>query len=181
MANNEFNGTIICSLCLLRQSGEVLLARKTKRGTLVAGQWNGYGGKQELSESIRTTATREVFEETGGGIVVFPGALDRRAVIYFHNHDGDGQEPFVVKVHIFEARRWEGRAWATDEMTTPTWFAENKLPWGEMPAGDHYWLIPVLAGQCVIGHIQYGPKQKNLLGEPDIQIVDNLDELEPED
>lgn len=178
MKKQEFTGTVICSLCLLRQSGKLLLARKMKK--LVVGLWNGYGGRQEPGEMIRTTTVRETYEETGHGILVFPSALDRRAVVYFHNQNKDGT-PFTIKVHIFEAWHWQGRALETTEMITPTWFWDNDLPWEEMPVGDPYWLIPVLAEKYVVGHIVYGPKQKYLINEPDIRFVDNLAKLEPED
>lgn len=178
MKNDPFKGTVICSLCFLRQTGQVLLARKMRK--LVIGLWNGYGGRQEPSETIRTTTCRETYEETDKGIIVFPGALDRRAVVYFHNQKEDGSE-FTVKVHVFEAWRWEGHARTTDEMATPTWWPDERLPFNEMPIADRYWLPIVLAGQKLVGHVHYGPGQKALQGQLDIRIVNDLDELEPED
>jgi ADP-ribose pyrophosphatase YjhB (NUDIX family) len=175
----EFNGTVVCSLCLLRRPGQVLLARKMQK--LVSGKWNGYGGRQELGESIRMTACRETLEESGEGIVIFPANLRRRAVVYFHNQPAVGQELFTVKVHVYEVFRWLGQEMSSAEMSTPTWFPIGNLPWALMPVGDPYWLPQVLDGKNLVGHIYYGPKQEFLTSTPEIRIVDDLDSIEPED
>jgi 8-oxo-dGTP diphosphatase len=174
----EFKDKVTCSLCLLRTADQLLLAPKKRH--LVAGRWNGYGGEEKPGESARQTAIRELAEETGG-VNVAPDDLSRRAILYFHNHDANGQKKFIVKVHVYVARKWEGLPEETAEMGQPVWFPIGDLPWHKMPMGDIFWLPRVLRGEKVIGHVHYGPGQKILLFEPDIRLAPELLEDEPED
>ena len=62
------------TVILIMKEGKVLLARKVKK--IGAGMWNGYGGKSEPSDqSLRHTACRELYEESGMGIIVEPEDL----------------------------------------------------------------------------------------------------------
>ena len=184
MENHLFTGITTCSLCLIRRPNEILLGRKMKK--LVIGKWNGFGGRKEMGENIRATTAREAFEETGGklgngsGIIIQPENLQPVAILYFHNKYEDGAS-FIIKVVVCQVFIWSGRAVATDEMTTPTFFRLERLPFSQMAPGDRYWLPPVLDGKMVIGHIHYSPGQKSLLVPPEIEIVRYLEEAELED
>jgi len=179
MSDQPFTGTIVCSLVFLRRLGEVLLARKVKE--LIIGYLTGHGGKQELGETIRQTAVRELFDETGKGVIVKPEKLHRRAVIYFHNRNKDGTR-FIIKVHVYVAWWWEGEPKATDEMAEPSWFPDGNLPFEQMPPGDRYWLPQIMADKDVeiIGHIHYSRNQKRLIKKDIRRMYGLLDKLEPE-
>ena len=169
--NDPFVGAVMATLCFLMRDSQVLLARKMKK--IGIGWWNGYGGRQEKGESIAEAATRELFEETGYQVVAKIDDLELSAIVEFHNHKEDGSQ-FLVKVHVFLVRNWQGEAQATDEMEEPAWFALDNLPTEEMFVGDSYWLPLVLSGQKVKGRFVYGPGQKTMLADPELVIVETL-------
>ena len=66
------------------KDGEVLLIRRAKPPR--SGQWSIPGGAQELGETVRETAVREVREETGLDIAV----TDLIEVVDFIERDDTG-------------------------------------------------------------------------------------------
>jgi ADP-ribose pyrophosphatase YjhB (NUDIX family) len=54
---------IVGVLAVLRRSGRILLAQRAKPP--IPGRWGFIGGVQELGETVKETAARELLEETG--------------------------------------------------------------------------------------------------------------------
>ena len=154
------------TLCFLRRDDKILLARKTKK--IGKGCWNGYGGGVESGEPPEQTAVRELLEESK--VVGRPQDLEKIALVYFHNQKSDGTT-FVCKVHVYSLSRWEGGVEATDEMTTPTWFALDHLPFNTMLPADVFWLPLALRGKKLVATAHYGPFQKTLLGKVSVQEI----------
>src|SRR3989344_638818 len=69
------------------RDSEVLLATKTRK--IGAGCLNGWGGGVDQGESIRASAAREFFEETGGA-KVNENELEKIGIVHFKNHKSDG-------------------------------------------------------------------------------------------
>lgn len=135
----------IATICFCLKENEVLLAMK-KRG-FGAGKWNGFGGKVKEGEQIKSTATREIFEEAG--LQVEETALQQFAKIQFYFES----EP-VFECHVFIARQWEGEAKESEEMR-PQWHFIDKLPFDEMWAADCQWMPLILSGKKIEAVINF--------------------------
>ncbi|MDI6717684.1 MAG: NUDIX domain-containing protein [Patescibacteria group bacterium] len=120
------------TLCFLIKNNQILLALKKKK--IERECWNGYGGGINDGEIIEEAAIRELKEESGGIIAVLDD-LKKVAVIDFHNTKSDG-EKFICRVHIYLVRNWIGEPKETEEMTKPTWFNINNLPFENMMPAD---------------------------------------------
>lgn len=169
-----FRATVV--LCV--RNGKVLLARKTRR--IGAGKWNGYGGGIEEGETPRECAVRETFEETSeegksNGIRILPEDLEYVGYALFHNHPADG-DPFDCVVYAYIAKKFEGEPYESEQMATPTWFPDDKLPFDEMMAGDREWFPPMLLGVRVRLEAWYGPRQESFLKPSVLVVVDELPE-----
>ena len=136
------------------------------------GSWNGYGGGTEEGESEEEAAVRELREETGG-VETTTKHLEKVAVVDFHNTKESG-EIFICQVHIYLVRIWYGTTKPTDEMTNPTWFDINKLPFDEMLPADREWLPLILSGKKITAQAWYGPHQKELLRPVEIREVEGF-------
>ena len=157
------------TLCFPIRGDAVLLGMKMRK--IGQGCWNGYGGGIEPGETPEQSIVRELQEESS--VQAFPNALEKAAIIDFHNTTTDGTV-FVCRVHIFLLRRWDGEFQPTNEMGTPTWFKIQTLPLDGMMPADKEWLPPILAGKKVLGRATYGPFQKELLEPVQLQIVASL-------
>ncbi len=128
----------ITTVCFLLRRKQVLLA--PRKDSVGFGNWSGYGGKVDGSESVTDALVREIQEESG--LVVLARDLTKVALI---NRFFCGVQ--VFKISVFTARRWTGIPQETAEMGEPRWFAFNKLPLREMWEGDRMWLPRVLASE----------------------------------
>ena len=127
----------ILTLCYLRRGDQILLGMK-KRG-FGAGQWNGFGGKLNLGESIEEATKREVKEESG--LVV--NTFKKLGLARFEFQDDPER---VFEVHIFSCYDFSGEPQETEEMK-PVWFEVNNLPYKSMWSSDAYWLPVFLANK----------------------------------
>lgn len=159
------------TLCFPVREDKILLAVKTKN--IGQGCWNGYGGGIDGEETPEQSIIRELEEEAK--IKALPDALEKVAIVHFHNTKTDGSI-FVCKVHTYFLYQWEGEFQPTDEMTKPTWFGKQELPLSAMMPADRIWLPEVLAGKKIIGRAKYGPFQKTLLEDVELQYVDSFEE-----
>ena len=155
----------------LVKDNEVLLAMKTKK--IGEGCWNGYGGGIEVGESIADAAIRELYEESG--VITQSEHLEKIAIVDFHNTKSDGTK-FVCRCHVFVVKEWSGEIKATSEMANPTWFRINELPLNQMMPADQYWLPLALLGTKIIAKAEYGPFQKELLGDVILQEVKSFED-----
>ena len=157
------------TLCFSVKEDKILLALKMQK--IGQGCWNGYGGGIDDGESPEQSIIRELREEAK--VKAFPNALEKVAVIDFKNTKTDGNV-FVCMVHVFLLHQWEGDFQPTDEMASPTWFEKKELPLDGMMPADREWLPIVLAGKKIIGEAEYGPFQKILLKNVELQYVDSF-------
>jgi len=155
------------TVSFLEREGDILLAKKTKK--IGMGCWNGYGGGIEKGETAEDAAVRELFEETNG-VVARPEDLKKIAIVFFKNTKSDGRI-FICKVHFYIVKKWKGEPKETEEMTNPTWFNKQKLPFHEMMPSDKEWLPIALSGKKIIAEASLGPFQQKLLGEVKIKYV----------
>ena len=139
------------TLCFVLQdapSGKILLGRK-KRG-FGEGKLNGFGGKPEPNESLRTAAAREVHEEAG--IHVDAAALRAAGQIVFRF---PSRPDFDHHVHIFLTDAFDGSPTESEEMA-PAWFPLDGIPYDRMWQDDAHWLPTVLAGHTIDAEFSFG-------------------------
>ncbi len=160
------------TVCFLKKGSKILLAIKSRH--IGEGCWNGYGGGVEPGETPRETAVRELKEETQG-ITALPEDLEKIAEIDFHNTKSDGNA-FVCKVHFYLVEKWRGEIWETEEMLNPTWFDISGLPLEKMMPADKKWLPIALGGRKVKANIKFGPFQKKLLEDFEVEDAGYFDE-----
>jgi 8-oxo-dGTP pyrophosphatase MutT (NUDIX family) len=131
----------------------VLLGRK-KRG-FGEGKFNGFGGKVEPGETLRSCAARELAEEAG--LVVDAADLARRGVLTFNMlADGmvgaDGRVSSRLEVHVYScALEQTGGAVAESDEMAPAWWPFDGVPFERMWEDDRHWLPEVLNGNDVCG------------------------------
>ena len=168
-----YNATV----CFLVKDNKILLGLKTKK--IGEGCWNGYGGGIEDGESAVEAAVRELKEETSGkeagGIIALPEHLEKIAIVDFHNTKSDGKT-FVCRVHFYLVKQWKGEAQETEEMIKPTWFGIDELPFEKMMPADKIWLPIALSGKSIVAKARYGPFQKELIGDVEINWVESFPE-----
>lgn len=121
-------------------------------------KFNGYGGKQEMGETIAECAARELEEESG--LVVCPTDMTPRGNLFFTMlQDGmvgkNGEVSSKLLVHVFtvdiKLAKKGGIARETGEMR-PQWFSFDDVPLTKMWADDQYWLPKLLTGKkCLRG------------------------------
>jgi len=100
---------------------EVLLIERGK--SPVSGNWSLPGGKQELGETVRETAHREIKEETGLDIDIV-ALLD---VVDLVRHDDEGRVRFHYTLVDFTARWRAGEAVAGDDASDVRWVRYEDL------------------------------------------------------
>lgn len=162
---------VVCYL--FDKKGKILLAMKPESDEGERGCWNGYGGGIEKGEAVEITATREVYEETGKGVIAPPYNLKKVAIIDFYNHQQNGNV-FTCRVHFFISSRWFGEPKDSKEMKKPTFFHKNNIPYNELMPADRHFLPILLRGDKIIAEYCYSPFQQNLIGFPQINFVNSF-------
>jgi len=140
------------SFCL--KDNEILLGMK-KLG-FGAGKWNGFGGKVEESEEIKSAAAREIFEEST--LQVEEAALEQLAILQFYF-----ESEHVFECHVFLVKQWQGNAKESEEMR-PEWHLIDNLPFDEMWEADRKWMPLILSGKKIEGIVNFnvdGSEVKN--------------------
>lgn len=164
---------VVATIVFPIKEDEVLLAKKTKK--IGVGKWNGWGGAQEIGETIRQTALREFAEESG--LSANLEDLEYGGKVTFHNQKADGRK-FDVEVHMFLLRKWSGQLKHSSEMIEPTFHPLNKIPYQDMMASDKDWLPFVLRGEQIDGDVWYVLDQNHLVRPSEIKIVDKLGDVD---
>lgn len=155
------------------QIEEILLGKK-KRG-IGRKRWNGYGGGTN-GQPLRIAACRELKEENT--MQTKPEDLEKVAILYCHNTKRNGTM-FTCVVHVYFTRYWRGAELPTREMSKPTWYTLDSIPYKKMMPADKDWLPLCLAGKKLIAHIHCGPYQKRLTAPTEIEIIQGFDKEEP--
>ena len=154
------------------RDSEVLLATKTRK--IGAGCLNGWGGGVDQGESIRASAAREFFEETGGA-KVNENELEKIGIVHFKNHKSDGVV-FVCIVHVYSTKKWTADIISTDEMKNPRWYLISQITQEKLMPADPFWLPRMLTGEKGIAWAEYDPFQTTLIGEVCFEPRDFLEE-----
>ena len=143
-------------LLIDKHDNKILLGMK-KKG-FGAGKFNGFGGKVEAGEDVKSAAIRELREESS--ILVEPQDTIKVAELDFlFPH----QEDWNQTVHIFVSHRWNGNPVESDEMV-PKWFSLSEIPFDKMWPDDKHWLPKVLSGEKVHGSFTFGRDDGVILG-----------------
>jgi len=101
---------------------EFLLVRRAKEPR--RGEWTIPGGRQDLGETVRETAIREIMEEAHIEIEI-AGLVD---VVDAINHDSQGRIRFHATLVDFAARWTGGEAKAGSDAMGVGWFRLEDLP-----------------------------------------------------
>jgi len=141
------------TLIIIEKDDLVLLAMK-KRG-FGADNWNGYGGKVEVGETITEAAVREVVEESG--LVIKEKDLELRGTNTFQFPN----DPVTLEVHLFSLKIFSGEPKETEEMRHQ-WFLKNEIQYDEMWEDDRYWMPLFLEGKSLSGRYVFDKDQKLL-------------------
>ncbi|MFH1235518.1 MAG: 8-oxo-dGTP diphosphatase [Parcubacteria group bacterium] len=144
--------TIRMTLCFPLTETHIWLGMKKRR--FGRGLWNGFGGRQKPSETIRETAKRESYEEAG----IMPLRMKRVAVIRFVFR----QTRIVCEVHYYLSTQWRGEPVETEEML-PSMFEIDDIPYGTMWPADKLYLPVVLSGGLWVGTCIYSDPVKRRL------------------
>ncbi len=156
----------LLTLVYLIRGNEICLGFK-KRG-FGAGNWNGYGGKLEVGETIEDAAIRELKEESG--VHVEKDALEQMALLEFFMPEG-----VLLEVHAFFARTWKNDPTETEEMK-PGWFHFENIPYEKMWADDPHWLPRALQGEQLHGKVWFA-QDGTTITKMEWSRVDSFQEL----
>lgn len=148
---------------LLGRGGRIMLAPRI--GGEWHGYWDGYGGKQNKKEGIKTCAVREAKQEAS--IFIDPKDLRKVAVVGTYRDDRPHFE-----LHVFTTTEWEGRPSGSREMGVPRWFTRGCLPL-HMRHGDRHWLPRVLEGQTFTTELFF--EADGSLGKPPVFTPTNFE------
>jgi len=100
---------------------EVLLIRRAKPPR--RGEWSTPGGAQELGETVKDTATREVREETGLDVTV----TDLIEVVDFIERDDTGRVSYHYTLVDWSAEWRNGEALPSDDVSEIMWVDPAEL------------------------------------------------------
>jgi 8-oxo-dGTP pyrophosphatase MutT (NUDIX family) len=144
-------------LALLFKNGELVLARKNRRGKTSYGKRLGFGGGIDSGESALDALIREVYEEAS--VLIKPEYAEKVAHVTFHNLKKDGSE-VDCEVTVYLVHDWWGEVLAKDGMDDAHFYILKKLPYREMPIADPMWMPLVLSRRKIFGEFWYGPGQE---------------------
>ncbi len=148
----------------------IWLAEKVRK--IGVGRLNGYGGNIEPGESLLQALSREVFEECQ--LKIAENRFEKVAVVNMYNVDKEGN-PVLYRVHVFMVElTTEEVPIESPEMLRPTLYPKNSVPVERLMPSDQKWFPRLLEGKKFIVTGHYGAGQKELIGELDIQSVEEL-------
>lgn len=168
-----------CTLIIPRKNGRYGLGLKHKihaDGKVLAGseeKWNGWGGKREEGDfSITHTAIREFWQEAQA--VIFPWNLKHVARIDFH-WPGDEPGKPTMRCYIYFIDFWIGSIKGgrpKDEMSKPTFFLPDEVPYDRMMKGDKVFLPRLIAGERFVANMYFDRLDER--GLPTLEMTRNF-------
>ena len=143
------------TLCFLIKDGQVLLGMK-KRG-FGKGKWNGFGGKVEENEDLKTAVLRELQEEAGVR-AQHHHLKDIGHIRFYFNEKSDWDQ----HMQIFVIHEWQGKIIESEEMK-PAWFTFDQIPLKNMWIDDKYWFDLMLSNKKFTGEFYLDATGDNIL------------------
>lgn len=145
------------TVVLPMRDDQVLMGKKTKK--VGVGMWNGFGGKQEAEDmSMEHTAVRELYEETGSGIVGEMGDLELCAVVDFDN----GGHGVNFEVYFYILKKFTGEYRDTDEMIDISWHDKNNIDYDNMLPADRQLFEKIFAGEKFSAKVTFSQDMKKV-------------------
>ena len=139
------------TLLVIIKDGKILLGEK-KRG-FAKGLLNGFGGKQDIGETIDETMIRETQEELG----VTPVDYEKIGKIHFDVwYKGERVNMFVS---VYKCSNYIGETRETDEMK-PMWFKLDNIPYEKMFQDDLLWLPMAIKGEKFTGKVVFNKEMQ---------------------
>jgi ADP-ribose pyrophosphatase YjhB (NUDIX family) len=157
----------VATVTYLLRGNKICLARKKQEIHTAGGlsldnsaqTWNGYGGKVEKSDkSIRHTAVRELFDESG--VKALTQNLIPTGKISFFWLGNDSDTPNMI-VYFFLLYVFEGEPKETNEMGAPIFFTQDIIPYHEMMSADKVFLPKMLSGEKIIADISFRNEKRD--------------------
>lgn len=122
---------IPAALAVVIRDGQALLVRRANQPDM--GKWGFPGGKMEAGETVRDTAVRELFEETG--VRARAGQPLTVLDVFDHEKDGTLRRQFLL---VVVPCHWEsGEPVAADDALEAAWFPVAGLEEASIPMSDH--------------------------------------------
>ncbi len=148
------------------REGSIFLAQKkqnihTKKGEELtkSAVLNGWGGKQELTDSsIYATAVRELWEEST--IQAKEEDLVPVGRLYFFWPGNTSGIPNMI-VTFFFLYIWEGELKETEWMGEPLMFSYDAIPYDRLFKADRKFLPKFLAGEKFVADVFFDQKDEN--------------------
>ncbi len=144
------------------KNNQIILGTKLKK--VGAGKRNGFGGKPEPKDlgNIRATAVRELWEESGKGLICNESDLQPKALIDFYFFDNTSNEP-NWSVMIYTTEVFTGIASKTDEMDDPQPFDFDNIPYDHMLPADRDFLPKILAGETFRATVRFNADMSGVI------------------
>nr|WP_077625288.1 8-oxo-dGTP diphosphatase [Sediminibacillus massiliensis] len=135
--------------CILKKNNHILLLKKPRRG------WYAMpGGKMEQGESIKESAMREFWEETGLHLI----NPDMRGAFTFLVQE-DGNVTLEWMMFTFFCEDYNGTLLAESPEGILEWVAMEDLPHKQMAEGDRHILRHILNSEDIVyGRFNYSPE-----------------------
>ena len=159
--------TEIATVVYLMKGDMVCLAKKkqhihTKDGKELGKSkltWNGYGGKsEEFDNSIRDTAIRELFDESGVKAITQNLIPAGKIGFFWPSNDSNISN---MEVYFFFLKEFENEPKETLEMDEPKFFTQSEILFNEMMPADKIFLPKMLEGEKVVADIFLGKKDED--------------------
>jgi hypothetical protein len=133
--------------------------------------WNSYGGKwQKGDKSIKATAKRELYEESGGvKVLLHDLMLGARIEFFWPGNESNVRD---MEVFFFTAYKYSKYPQESDSMGPPQLFTAYSAPYKEMMPADDVIIPMLMSGKNARGQIRFtkNDEGKNVVSRKDFLL-----------